>query len=103
MTTSEEFQFAVMEAERLRKQLAECIERNAHRYDQGVAEADRAYSRQLAEKDQLLQRAAKIIESDMENYVPFIDRHAKWLADYESRNVTISSEAATNGDAQEEQ
>ena len=52
---------------------------------------------ELAEKDQLLQRAAEII--GVGEWVGDADQ---WLADYESRNVSTSSEVATDGDAQEE-
>ena len=91
MNMSEELQFAVMEAERLRKQLAEAkrledvVMDLENRLDDGQKSLKIMVSKsvrieaELAEKDQLLQRAAEIIRG-----VPRVVG-GKWIHDYESR------------------
>ena len=112
MNMSEELQFAVMEAERLRKQLAE-KDREINRLTETVSTLDRAEAQlraELAKQDQLLHRAAEAIREtnrasgidDMPRWHAAIDMLEKWLADYESQIVSTSSEVATDGDAQEE-
>ena len=107
MTTSEEFQFAVMEAERLRKKLAE-KDREIERLTETVSTLDRAEAQLRTKVPRAAEAIAAILDAERMNLTDSerewcIAQAEGWLADYESRNVSTSSEVATDGDAQEEQ